>query len=479
MTTEKSAATLISRAQLQRFAVLILTYLAIVYMIPRPESVKPEGWRLLGVFVATVLGLILQPIAGGALVLLAVTLSALIGGLTISQALLGYADSSVWLVVAAFIISRALINTGLARRIALLFVRLFGKSSLGVCYSLSLSDVVLASIIPSNAARSGGVVLPILRSICELYGSRPGETAPRLGAFLFASVYQSICISAAMFYTGQASNPLAAGMAAELGFPITWASWFFAGLAPGLCSLFLAPLAVRRLLPPEIRQTPEAPQFAARQLQEMGSLSRAEKILAIVFVSVCAGWATSGVFHKIDITVTALVGCCVLLASGVLTWEDVKRERALWDIFVWYGGLLRLGRALNEAGVTQAFAKGVGAFFDQAGWVVLFAAALLIYFYSHYAFASITAHILAMYSPFVALLIAKGAPPGLMAFAFATFVNFAAGLTNYGTTPSPMYFAHDYVALKDWWKAGFLVSLVNLALWSTVGFSWWKLLGIW
>lgn len=471
--------TLINRSQVARFAALIAIYLVVVFLIPKPESVKPEGWRLTGIFFATIGGLMLQPIAGSALVLLAVTLTVLSGSLTISSALMGYADSSVWLVVAAFMISRALLNTGLARRIALVFVRLFGKSSLGVTYSLGFSDVVLASIIPSNGARSGGVVLPIVRSIAELYGSKPGQSASLIGAFLFGSVYQSICVSAAMFYTGQASNPLAADIATKAGYTITWTSWLVAGLVPGLCSLLVTPFVVRLFLPPVIKHTPEAAEFARKELATMGPMSLAEKILATVFIGVCLGWVTSGSLHKIDITTVALIGSCVLLLSGVLKWEDVKAERSLWDIFIWYGGLVRLGRALNDTGVTEAFAKGVANLFSSEGWVLVFIFALLIYFYAHYAFASITAHILAMYPPFLAVLLAKGAPIGLVAYAFATFVNLSAGLTNYGTTPTPMYFAMDYISMKDWWKIGFFMSIVNILIWGTIGFAWWKFLGIW
>ena len=107
--------------------ILVAIYFAVVLLIPRPESVTPEGWRLLGLFLATVAGLILAPIPQGALVLIAVTMSAVIGGLTAAEALAGFGDPTVWLVMAAFFISRALLNTGLARRIALFFVRLFGK----------------------------------------------------------------------------------------------------------------------------------------------------------------------------------------------------------------------------------------------------------------------------------------------------------------------------------------------------------------
>ena len=466
------------RTLLRGVLVLVLVYLFVVFVVPKPESVKPEGWRLTGIFVATIAGSILQQIPGGALVLMAVVFTSIFGGLTISQALAGYSDSTVWLVMAAFFISRSLINTGLARRIALFFVRLFGRSSLGVAYALSLSDGILAMVIPSNGARSGGVILPIVRSIAELYGSSPGATAGLLGSFLMTAVYQSVCVTSAMFFTGQASNPLAAQIAGQFGYHVTWTGWAIAGFVPGICSLLIVPWIVLKINPPEIVRTPEAAAFADRELREMGSMSSQEKTMLLVFVSVCLLWGTSS-WHGLDVTVSALLGSVALILTGVLSWEDVKNEKSAWDLFIWYGGLIRLGKALNDTGVTTAFANSVGATFGGASWFVLFAAALLIYFYAHYGFASITTHLLAMYPPFLAVLVAKGAPVGLMVLAFACFANLAAGLTNYGTTPSPMFFAQDYVSLKQWWKVGLIVSFANLAIWSTVGFGWWKLLGIW
>lgn len=449
-----------------------------VAALPVPPGVSASGWRLTALFVATVAGLVLEPLPGGALVLLAVTLSSIIGGLKLSEALSGYADSTVWLVMAAFFISRSLLNTGLARRIALLFVRTFGKSSIGVCYSLGFSDMLLASIIPSNGARSGGITLPITRSIAELYGSRPGETSRKLGAFLMVAVYQSAVISAATFFTGQASNPLAAQMAGSFGYPITWTSWFAAAVVPGAVSMLFVPLIVRLVYPPEIQHTPEATAFAARELEAMGPMTINEKILAGIFFAVCGMWATSG-WHGVDITITALSGSMLLLLSGVLTWDDVINERAAWDIFVWYGGLLMLGKKLNDVGVTKAFAGGVSQYFSELSWLALLVIAILIYYYAHYGFASITSHILAMYPAFVAVLLAKGAPAGLVVLSFAFFANLAAGLTHYGTTPAPMFFAHGYVPMKDWWRVGFIVGLANLAIWGTVGFAYWKLIGLW
>lgn len=460
------------------FAVLAAVYAFVVYVVPRPEAVKPEGWRLTGLFLATIVGSIIEPMPAGALVLLAVVLSSLVGGLTITEALAGYSNSSVWLVLVAFFISRALIQTGLARRIALFFVRAFGKSSLGVAYSLAASDMVLAGMIPSNGARSGGVVLPIARSIAELYGSHPGETAQRLGAFLMPAIYQAVCITSAMFITGQVSNFLARDIAMQAGYELTPGGWIRATIVPGLLSLLTVPWIALKLNPPSVRNTPEASRFAAGELEKMGPMQRPEWILAGVFVFVCYFWITSRQ-TGIDVAVTALLGCMVLLFTGVLKWDDIPGEKGGWSVFIWYGGLLRLAQGLNDAGVTKAFADNVAGLLGGYGWPTLFGLTILIYFYAHYAFASITAHMVSMFPAFLAVLLAAGAPIGLVVFTFACLANVSACLTHYGTTPAPIYFAQNYVPLKTWWLIGAVASVANLAIWTTAGFGWWKLLGIW
>ncbi len=448
-------------------------------LLPHPASIRPEAYRLLGIFLATVVGLILRPVPGSAVVLAGVVLAATVGGLGIQRALGGFSDPTVWLVIAAFIISDGLAKSGLARRIALMFVRAFGKSSLGVSYSLTLTDMVLAMVIPSNSARSGGVVLPIARSIAELYGSYPGVTSTLLGSFLLSSVYQGVCVTAAMFLTGQASNPLAARMSADLfQYPITFTKWMLVGIVPGVCSIALIPWLVHRLDPPRIRKTPEAAAFAATELEKMGPMDRPQVIASVVFAGVCTLWIT-GPINKLDITLTALIGAVVLVLTGVLKWEDVAGSRATWDVFIWFGGLVCLGKAIGEAGLTNEFARAVVGRFSGFGWAALLLVALLINFYAHYGFASITAHMTAMFPAFAAVLIAKGAPIGLVVFSFATFTNLCSCLTHYGTTPSPMFFAQDYVSLRKWWTAGFACSLVHIVVWCTVGFSWWKLIGVW
>lgn len=461
-----------------RLLALVGVYAAIVLLVPRPEAVSPSGWRVTALFLTTIAGLMIQPMPGAALVIVSLTLFVLVGGLPASRVLAGFASPAVWLVFVAMLMSRALRDSGLSRRIALVFIRMVGRTSLGVSYALAMTDVTLASGM-SITARSGGIVLPVARSIAELYDSRPGESANRLGRFLMMALYQGSSVSCAMFLTGQASNVLVAGFAAKLaGVTVTWSSWLLAALVPGLVSLAVVPLVVMKVLPPEITHTPAAPGFARDQLAGMGKFSRAERVALIVFTSVILLWMTTA-WHGVDVAVVALGALGALLVTNVLSWENALREHAAWDIFVWYGGLLTMGEVLNESGSTAVFAKWVGASFSGMDWYGVLLLTIGVYFYAHYAFASITAHALAMFQPFVVMLIALGTPPLLAVYSLACMANLTAGLTHYGTTTAPMVFAEGYVGLRDWWKVGLLVSFANLAIWLTVGFAWWKLLGFW
>ncbi|MDH4064970.1 MAG: anion permease [Acidobacteriota bacterium] len=457
---------------------LLLLYVVIAYLVPRPETVSPQGWRLAAIFACVIAGMILEPLPSSALVLLGLT-AMVANGTPMPEALGGFAEPSVWLVIVAMLIARSMLDTGLARRIALLFIRAVGGSSLGISYALLMTDVTLASGVPSITARSAGMLLPVARRIAELFNSHPGPTAGRLGGFLVATLYQGSAVACAMFFTGQASNILGANLAGQLvNVQVTWTSWLVAAIVPGLASCAMVPWVVHRLLTPEIVRTPEAPVFAAGELRKMGPPSREEWITLGVFAGVGLLWITSS-WHHLDVTFVALLGLGVLLTTGTMPWAAATSERAAWDVFVWYGGLLRMGQLLNATGTTTVFAENVGALFVGVPWLLVLLAILIVYFYTHYAFASITAHVLAMFPPFVVLLVSIGVPPQLAVYSLLCLANLPAGLTHYGTTTGPILFGVGYVSFADWWRVGFVVSLANMAIWLTVGFAWWKVVGLW
>ena len=466
------------KSRLVRWAIVLLVAGGIL-LIPVPEGVTPQSWRLLAIFAATITGSIVQPIPGAAIVLLGVTALALFNVLRINDALAGYADPVVWLVLAAFFISRGMIKTGLGRRIAFLFIKAIGRHSLGLSYALASTETVLATVIPSTGARSGGIIFPIAKSLAEAYESRPGPTARRLGAFLMTSVYQCNVIVCAMFLTGQASNPIIARFAQETtGIEITYARWVTASIVPALLSLLVVPWLLYRVFPPEIKHTPAASEFASKELNLMGPMKWSERLMLMVFGLVAILWITTKL-HGIDYAVVAMVGISVLLVTGVLDWEDLISEKAAWAVFIWYGGLIRMAEALGQTGITKRFAEAAAGLTTGWKWWLALASLLLIYFYAHYVFASITAHVTAMFVPFLIVILAAGTPVHLAVLSLAYFSNLGASLTHYGTTPAPIYFGAGYTTQRTWWTLGLITSVVTILIWSVVGFGWWKVLQLW
>ena len=466
------------RSRLLRWAI-VLGVAGAILLIPVPSGITEKSWRLLAIFAATIMGSIVRPIPGAAVVLLGITALPLFGVLPINEALTGYADPFVWLVLAAFFISRGMIKTGLGRRIAFLFIKAIGRHSLGLTYALGSTEMVLATVIPSTGARSGGIIFPIAKSLAEAYESRPGPTANRLGAFLMVSVYQCNVIVCAMFLTGQASNPIIARFVQQVtGIEITYARWAIAAILPAILSLLLVPWLLYRVFPPEIKHTPAASELASTELKAMGRMKWSEWLMLIVFGLVAILWMTSKL-HEIHSATVALLGISVLLITGVLDWEDLISEKPAWSVFIWYGGLIRMAEALGQTGITKRFAEASASLTTGWKWWLALASLLLIYFYAHYVFASITAHVTAMFVPFLIVILAAGTPTYLAVLSLAYFSNLGASLTHYGTTPAPIYFGAGYTTQRTWWWLGLITSLTTITVWSLVGFTWWKVLGLW
>ncbi len=459
--------------------IIIVAIGVIIWYLPVPAGVKKEAWHLLAIFVATIFGLILTPLPMGAVVIIGVMMTALTGVLKVGQSLSGFANSTVWLIVAAFIIARGFISTGLGSRIAYVFIRTFGRKTLGLGYAIVASELVLSPATPSNTARAGGIIYPIVRALSATFGSEPGESARKIGAYLMKMEYQATVITSAMFMTAMAPNPLIAELAKKTAnISISWGMWALAAIVPGIVSLIVVPYVLYKIYPPEIKATPEAAAMAARELDKMGPMKRNEKVMLVVFFLILALWVT-GEWNKIDATVVALIGIGVMLITGVIRWNDVLQEKGAWDALIWFGGLVMMASHLNSLGFMKWFATTVGSSLTGWSWFPALIVLMLVYFYSHYGFASTTAHVTAMFPAFLAVAVAVNVPPYLAALTMGFFSALNAGITHYGTGPAPIYFNAGYLDQKTWWKLGLLVSFINIAIWMGIGFPWWRILGLW
>jgi DASS family divalent anion:Na+ symporter len=253
--------------------------------------------------------------------------------------------------------------------------------------------------------------------------------------------------------------------------------WALAALVPGAVSLAIIPLVIYSLRPPDAAHT-DAPATARAMLAGLGPITRNERVMAVTSIFLLAAWIL-GSAVGLDVTAAALVAVAALLLTGALAWEDACCEQEAWNTFIWFATLLMMASYLGEFGLITWFTTRAGPLFSGIGWVPGLVGLGLVYFYSHYFFASITAHVSAMYAPFLAVALALGAPPLLAALLLAFFSSLFASLTHYGTAPAPILFGSGHVPLGTWWRVGLAVSVVNIAIWLGIGSAWWKLLGLW
>lgn len=453
----------------------------VLWFLPVPDGLEPAAWHLFAIFVSTIAGFILQPVPIGAMGFLGVTAAALTGTVSVGTAISGYGNGTIWLIICAFLLSRGFIKSGLGRRIAFVVIKLIGRSSLTLGYAITASDFIISPATPSSTARAGGIIFPIIKSLSGALGSEPGATARKFGAYIMQIEYQANAITCAMFMTAMAGNPLSVELAAKAtDTQITWGGWAIAALVPGLISLIVMPYLLYRLFPPEIKDMPAAKQMAMDELAQMGPMSHIEKIVAVVFCGALALWATSGL-HHIDATTVGMLAVAVMLLSNVLTWDDVLNEKGAWNTMFWMGSLIALASALAKSGFIKFVADAVGSGIAAAGihWTLAFVLLIVVYVYSHYAFASVSAHIGAMYAAFLTVAIAVGTPPMLAAIAFAAMSNLMIPLTHYGGGAAPILYGAGYVSQGDWWRLGFIITTVNVVIWLVLGGAWWKVIGLW
>ncbi len=464
-------------SSLRRWAFVLVTGL-VLYYVPLP-GFRPPQQHLFAIFAGTIVALVARPVPMGLSAMLAATLLLLTRTLPATKVLSGFGNATVWLMFSAFLFARAITTTGMGVRIAYLFISRFGRTSLTLGYSVAISGLVLAPVVPSDTARGGGIMAPIVRGLAVALDSLPGPSANRIGAYLTLVGFHCTYAASAMFLTGMAANPLIAGFAHSIAHvDMTWGKWALAASVPGLCTFAILPWLLHELSPPDLRDTEHARAHARARLRHIGPMSRHARILVVIMLLVLAGWI-SAPWHGISNTAVALAGVCLILLAGVVSWDDLLGDKAAWDALIWFALLLTMAQQLNEQGVVGIVSDMVFRHVHGWPWPMTLAALGIAYLYAHYTFASMTAQVSALYPGFLAAAIAAGVPAQLAVWPLAFLSNLNAGITHYGTGSAPIYFGAGYVSQSNWWTIGFIVSVVNLAIWFGVGLIWWRLIGLW
>jgi len=455
----------------------------VIALIPAPAGLAQHTWYYFAIFAGVIVGLMLEPIPGAAIGLIAVTIVAVlsewvffspeqlakpgfnVANASLAWALSGFSNGTVWLIFGAFMFALGYEKTGLGRRIALLLVRAMGRKTLTLGYAVMVADAVLAPFTPSNTARSGGTIFPVIRNLPPLYDSKPNDpSARRIGSYIMWTAIATTCVTSSMFLTALAPNLLAAELIRKtVKVDLNWMQWFMAFAPAGILLLLAVPLLTYVLYPPEIKQGSEVPAWAAEELRKMGPLTRREWTLGVLVLIALALWIF--VDNYVNPTTAALMVIAIMLVTKVVTWDDMLANKQAWNTFAWFATLVSLADGLSRTGFVKWFADLMSHHMSGFSPTIAVVILVLIFYFTHYLFASITAHTTAMLP---VMLTVGSTIPGMPMEAFALLLALTLGimgiLTPYGTGPSPVYFGSGYLPAGDYWRLGAIFGIIYIVV---------------
>ena len=442
-----------------------------LWLTPVPAGLTTPAWHLFAVFVAAIASVLVGAFPLLTSTMLAVAAAVLTGTISPAQAFGGFANASVLLVVIAFLVAQAVVKSGLGHRISLFMVSRFGRSSLGLAYSIVLTDAGIAPAFPSNTAR-GGVLYPVVLSVAQGANSQPDDAqGRRLGGYLMFCGMASLAVSSALWMTATSANPIGLHIARDFGLDIGFGKWLLTASVPALAAILLLPLVVARLFPPGVSATPEAPAAAAKALAAMGAFTRDERITAIAFVVMVAGWIFADAL-KLNVTSIAFAGLGVLLMTEVITLDDITRQGDTLATFLWLAVLFALSGQLNELGFMSYAGQRLAAGLAGVAWPMTYVALVVLYVAIHYMFVSQSSQVLALLGVFLDVGTRGGVPAPLMAFALLFASSYFSVITPQGGSQNVIFVGSGYLSQKELYRLGLMMTLFFLAVFLTVGTAW-------
>lgn len=451
----------------------------VFWFIPYPNSISQDGWHSLIIFVITVIYLMMNFLPMSMILLMSILILNLSNISDANESLSGFGNNIVWLVVMAFFISNAIIKSKLGNRVAYYLLYRFGKSTISISYCLVFTEFILAPVIPSAIARAGGIVFPIAKSMSDHIVNKSKMNNCKIIYFIMQSCFNANVISSSMFLTAMAGNPLISKLVSNIGINITWFQWMKGAIIPGLVNLILLPMYLHYIIKPSNINVVEIQSVARKYLIDIGAWTQNQIFVIATLMFLIIGWIFGEKLLNIDIMTISFIGFAMMLFGRVITVNDVVSEKNAWNTLLWFGSFITLSNQLTKSGATAWIGGSISSMIVNHNSYIMIVFCALLFFYMHYFFASITVYATVMLVSFTFIMQSLGVPVFLSAMMLAYLVNLSGCLTQYTISSAPILYAASNMSVKDWWKMGFLVSLLNFLVWLIIGSIWWKIIGWW
>ena len=468
-----------------------IAVVAILELLPAPPGLAQHAWYYFAIFAGVIAALMCEPLPGGAIGLIGVVAATVLAPFVLygpeelarpgfspadaalTWALSGFSNATVWLIFAAFMFALGYDKAGLGKRIALTLVKLMGRRTLMLGYAVVAAETVLAPVTPSNTARSAGTIYPIIRNVPALYDSKPNDpSARRIGSYIMWISVAAVSVTSSLFLTGLAPNLLAIELVRRTAnIEFDWISWFVAFAPVGIPLLIAIPLLTYWFYPPEIKRSEEVANWAQRELTVMGAMSSREMTVAALVLMALAFWIFGARYA--NPTTVALIVVVGMLVTRVFTWDDMLKYPAAWNTLAWFATLVTLADGLTRVGFVKWFAESIAGQLAGVSPTAAMVVLIAVFFFSHYMFASVTAHTTAM----LPVMLAVGSTvPDMPMRPYALLLCLTLGIMGvispYGMGPSPVYYGSGYLPTRDYWRLGAIFGLIFFAVFLAVGVPW-------
>nr|WP_272929354.1 DASS family sodium-coupled anion symporter [Rhodovulum sulfidophilum] len=468
---------------LRRYGIFLAAavFLAL-YLMPNPAGLEPEGQKALAVFC----GALTLWVAGtipiyltSMIAIIALALTGTVGEKT-AFGTLGF--NVIWLMVAAFVLTSAMVKSDLARRFALWMVTRFGGTPTRTLAILVLINFVIVFFIPSTTARAS-LMVPICIILLEIYRAVPGKS--NFGKLMMLLGVQADALATSGVMTGTAANMIAVQFIYDqAGGEIGYMDWLLAGMPMAMMSMCLTFLVGLRLFrfSDEIDFSHGMSKLE-EQHRSLGPISLAEKKAMAIFALTVTLWATADYQEiwfdgfSISIYVTAVIAAvlCLMPRVGLLEWKEANIK---WDLMIFAAGAYAAGNALESTGGAEWMIGGLvrGLGIETMSTAAVYVVVIFLSMFSHMVFTSKTVRTTILIPSIIALAQTLGLNPVTLALAASFTLTYTITLPPHSKV-NTLYFATGYFSVLEQLKYGIVTCLIGGTVISVAVFTWFKLLG--
>lgn len=390
-------------------------------------------------------------------------LQPLIGVAPFDEAVQGFSNGIIFLMLGGFIIAEAIRKSGLAQRLTYWMLAKVGTTPDRGLFVGVFSTGLLSAWMENVVAYA--MLLPIIKEIIPMMGSKNPEN----GKSNFAK----------SMVLGASYGSLAGGFATPIGtapnlmafayLNIPFANWMAFGFPLAIVLLIVIWKVLGLIFPSEVKGISGGKSFMQGKLTEMGPITKNEKIAAIILLFTISLWVTS-TLTGLNSYAIALMGAFLFFAFGILNWEDAQKN-VDWGLIVFFGGALSLGLALLNTGAAEWIINNIiGIFGSDPSTLVIMIVLMIIAVCITQVMSNI-----ALAAILVPLSVTLAEAQGLALGTYAVPVAIACSLSFMFPMADPtvaMAYGTKYVNIKEILKAGIPLVAIGIILTIIVMIFW-------